>query len=218
MLHLSSAGALPLIAAARREGVRVSVETCPHFLTLTAEQVPDGATEFKCFPPIREAANQDALWAGLAEGVIDCVGSDHSPCTTDLKVPDFGAAWGGISSLQLGLPAVWTAARRRGHGLAEVARWMATAPAALAGLHRKGAIAPGRDADFAVLDPDATFTVDPAALHHRNQVTAYAGRTLSGEVRATWLRGRLIAERGEPVAADSGQPVGRLIERTEQSA
>lgn len=211
VLHLSSAAALPMIAEARRDGVPVTVETCPHFLTLTAEQVPDGATEFKCCPPIREAANQDALWDGLASGVIDCVVSDHSPCTTDLKVPDFGAAWGGISSLQLGLPAVWTAARRRGHGLTEIARWMSAAPAELAGLSGKGAIAPGRDADFAVFDPDAAFTVDPAGLHHRNQVTAYAGQRLHGEVRATWLRGRLIAERGRP-PADTG-PAGRLIVR-----
>ncbi|MDT0344043.1 allantoinase AllB [Streptomyces litchfieldiae] len=208
VLHLSAAGALPLIAAARASGVRITAETCPHFLTLTAEEVPDGATEFKCCPPIRPAANQDLLWAALADGTLDCVVSDHSPCTADLKVPDFGAAWGGIASLQLGLPAVWTAARRRGHQLADVAHWMATAPARLAGLERKGAIAPGRDADFAVLDPEATFTVDPAALHHRNPVTAYAGRTLHGVVRATWLRGRLVAEDGAVTAC-----AGRLIER-----
>jgi allantoinase len=213
ILHLSSADALPLIAAARRDGVPVTVETCPHFLTLTAEQVPDGATEFKCCPPIREAANQEALWAGLADGTIDCVVSDHSPCTADLKVPDFGAAWGGISSLQLGLPVLWTAARRRGPPLPEVARWLATAPAALAGLGRKGALAPGRDADVAVFDPDAVFTVDPAGLHHRNQVTAYAGQTLHGVVRATWLRGRLIAEHGEPLVR-----TGRLLDRADQAA
>ncbi|WP_052851154.1 allantoinase AllB [Streptomyces avicenniae] len=210
VLHLSSARVLPLLAAARASGVRVTAETCPHFLTLTAEEVPDGATEFKCCPPIREAANQDALWAALADGTLDCIVSDHSPCTPDLKVPDFGAAWGGISSLQLGLPAVWTAARARGHGLADVARWMATAPAALAGLAgRKGAIAPGHDADFAVLAPEERFTVDPAALHHRNPVTAYAGRTLDGVVTATWLRGRLVAERGRTTG-----PLGGLIERT----
>ncbi|MGW7615353.1 allantoinase AllB [Streptomyces antimycoticus] len=214
VLHLSSADALPLIADARREGVRITVETCPHFLTLTAEEVPDGATEFKCCPPIREAANQDALWAGLAAGQIDCVVSDHSPCTADLKVGDFGRAWGGISSLQLGLPAVWTAARRRGHTLHDVARWMSTGPAALVGLDRKGAIEAGRDADFAVLAPDETFTVDPAALHHRNQVTAYAGRTLYGVVRSTWLRGRKIADHG--AIAERGaasEPTGRLLER-----
>ncbi|MGK5544378.1 allantoinase AllB [Streptomyces sp. URMC 127] len=209
ILHLSSSDALPAIAAAKADGVPVTAETCPHFLTLTAEEVPDGATEFKCCPPIREAANQDALWAALADGTLDCVVSDHSPCTTDLKVPDFGAAWGGISSLQLGLPAVWTAARRRGHTLADVARWMSAGPAALAGLHRKGAVAPGRDADFTVLDPEAAFTVDPAALHHRNHVTAYAGRTLHGVVRSTWLRGRRIARDG----ALAEPPAGLLLER-----
>ncbi|MER5816789.1 allantoinase AllB [Streptomyces californicus] len=208
VLHLSSSDALPLIAAAKREGVRVTVESCPHFLTLTAEEVPDGATEFKCCPPIREAANQDALWAGLADGTIDCVVSDHSPCTTDLKTSDFASAWGGISSLQLGLPAIWTEARRRGHSLDDVVRWMSAAPAELAGLTRKGAIEAGRDADFAVLAPEATFTVDPAELFHRNQVTAYAGKTLHGVVRSSWLRGVRIALDGE-----LAEPTGRLLER-----
>ncbi|MFD9290321.1 allantoinase AllB [Streptomyces sp. NPDC060030] len=208
VLHLSSGDALPRIAAAKREGLRVTVESCPHFLTLTAEEVPDGATEFKCCPPIREAVNQDVLWAGLADGTIDCVVSDHSPCTTDLKTPDFATAWGGISSLQLGLPAIWTEARRRGHTLDDVARWMSAAPAGLAGLTRKGAIEAGRDADFAVLAPDETFTVDPAGLFHRNQVTAYAGKTLYGVVRSTWLRGTRIAADG--VLAG---PTGRLLER-----
>lgn len=209
VLHLSSSDALPLIAAAKREGVRVSVESCPHFLTLTAEEVPDGATEFKCCPPIREAANQDALWQGLADGTIDCVVSDHSPCTVDLKTPDFAAAWGGISSLQLGLPAIWTEARRRGHGIEDVVRWMSTAPAELAGLGRKGAVEAGRDADFAVLAPDETFTVDPVELYHRNQVTAYAGKTLYGVVKSTWLRGVRIAHDGELT-----EPTGSLLERT----
>jgi allantoinase len=212
VLHLSSSGALPLIAAAKERGVRVTVETCPHFLTLTAEEVPDGATEFKCCPPIREAANQDALWQGLADGTIDCVVSDHSPSTIDLKAKDtgdFAAAWGGISSLQLGLPAIWTEARRRGHTVADVARWMSTGPARLAGLTAKGAIAEGYDADFAVLAPEETFTVDPAHLHHRNRITAYAGKALHGVVRSTWLRGRQVAQDG----AVTGEPAGRLIER-----
>lgn len=211
VLHLSSAEALPLIAAARREGVRLTAESCPHYLTLTAEEVPDGATQFKCCPPIREAANRDTLWQGLLDGTIDCVVSDHSPSTAGLKhfdTGDFGAAWGGISSLQLGLPAIWTEARRRGAGLADVVRWMAQGPARLAGLSTKGAIAPGHDADFAVLAPDESFTVDPAALHHRNQVTAYAGRTLQGVVRSTWLRGERIADHGAPA-----HPSGRLIDR-----
>ncbi|WP_411113133.1 allantoinase AllB [Streptomyces sp. 029-5] len=209
VLHLSSSDALPLIAEAKRDGVRITVESCPHFLTLTAEEVPDGATEFKCCPPIREAANQDALWQGLADGTIDCVVSDHSPCTTELKTPDFATAWGGISSLQLGLPAIWTEARRRGRPLEDVVRWMSTAPAALAGLTRKGAIETGRDADFAVLAPDETFTVDPARLHHRNQVTAYAGRTLYGVIRSTWLRGTRIIHDGVLT-----EPTGHLLERT----
>ncbi|MGW9187386.1 allantoinase AllB [Streptomyces rubiginosohelvolus] len=207
VLHLSSSDALPLIAAAKREGVRVTVESCPHFLTLTAEEVPDGATEFKCCPPIREAANQDILWAGLADGTIDCIVSDHSPSTADLKTPDFATAWGGISSLQLGLPAIWTEARRRGHTLDDVARWMSAAPAELAGLTLKGAIEAGRDADFAILDPEATFTVDPARLEHRNRVTAYAGKTLHGVVASTWLRGRRIADHGV-----IGEPTGQLLQ------
>ncbi|MEU2903859.1 allantoinase AllB [Streptomyces globisporus] len=208
VLHLSSSDALPLIAAAKREGVRVTVESCPHFLTLTAEEVPDEATEFKCCPPIREAANQDILWAGLADGTIDCIVSDHSPSTADLKTPDFATAWGGISSLQLGLPAIWTEARRRGHSLDDVARWMSTAPAELAGLTRKGAIEAGRDADLAILAPEATFTVDPARLEHRNRVTAYAGKTLHGVVTSTWLRGQRIADQGV-----IGEPTGRLLQR-----
>ncbi|SDC47767.1 allantoinase AllB [Streptomyces prasinopilosus] len=209
LLHLSSGDALPLIARARADGVRVTVETCPHYLTLAAEEVPDGATEFKCCPPIREAANQDPLWRALADGVIDCVVSDHSPSTADLKTADFATAWGGVSGLQLGLPAVWTGARARGHGLEDVVRWMSARPAELVGLDdRKGAIAPGRDADFAVLAPDDTFTVDPAGLQHRNRVTAYAGRTLYGVVKSTWLRGRCIMADGEFTA-----PRGRLLTR-----
>ncbi len=209
VLHLSSADALPLIAEAKADGVRVTVETCPHYLTLTAEEVPDGASEFKCCPPIREAANQDLLWQALADGTIDCVVTDHSPSTADLKTDDFATAWGGISGLQLSLPAVWTEARRRGHTLEDVVRWTSARTAELAGLDaRKGAVAPGHDADFAVLAPDETFTVDPAALQHRNRVTAYAGRTLHGVVRSTWLRGERVLAGGEFTA-----PKGRLLTR-----
>jgi allantoinase len=189
ILHLSAADALPLIAAARRDGVRITAETCPHYLTLDAAAVPDGATEFKCCPPIRDAANRDALWAGLAAGTIDCVVSDHSPCPPELKAGDFAAAWGGIASVQVGLPVVWTEARRRGVALADVVRWMATAPADLVGLARKGRIAVGADADLVAFDPEAAFTVDPARLHHRHPVTPYAGVRLYGTVRSTWLRG-----------------------------
>jgi allantoinase len=185
--------------------VRVTVETCPHYLALTAEEVPDGDTRFKCCPPVREAGNRDALWQGLADGTIDMVVSDHSPCTPELKqleTGDFGAAWGGIASLQLGLPVVWTEARRRGHRLPDVVRWMAERPAALVGLARKGRIAPGHDADLTVFAPDATVTV--GRLHHKNPITPYAGRELQGEVRRTWLR-------GGPV--DGGPPRGRLLTR-----
>ncbi|MFD5542684.1 allantoinase AllB [Streptomyces sp. NPDC127079] len=210
VLHLSSSDALPLIAEAKRDGVRITVETCPHYLTLTAEEVPDGASEFKCCPPIREAANQDLLWQALADGTIDCVVTDHSPSTADLKTADFATAWGGISGLQLSLAAVWTEARGRGHGLEDVVRWMSARTAALVGLDgRKGAIAVGRDADFAVLAPDRTFTVDPAGLQHRNRVTAYAGKTLYGVVKSTWLRGERIVADGAFTA-----PRGRLLTRT----
>ncbi|MEV2209991.1 allantoinase AllB [Streptomyces sp. NPDC050997] len=209
VLHLSSSDALPLIAAAKAEGVRVTVETCPHYLTLTAEEVPDGASEFKCCPPIRESANQDLLWQALADGTIDCVVTDHSPSTADLKTDDFATAWGGISGLQLSLAAVWTQARGRGHGLEDVVRWMSARTADLVGLRQKGAIEAGRDADFAVLAPDATFTVDPAALQHRNRVTAYAGKTLHGVVRSTWLRGQRVFVDGEFT-----EPKGHMLTRT----
>jgi allantoinase len=206
ILHLSSSDALPVLARARRDRLPVTAETCPHYLTLAAEHVPEGATEFKCCPPIREADNGDALWHGLANGLIDCVVSDHSPCSPELKQQesgDFAAAWGGIASLQLGLPVVWTAARRRGHPLADVVRWMAQRPAELAGLSRKGRIAVGYDADFVVFAPDETFVVEPDALHHRHPVTPYAGETLHGVVRQTWLRGCPAA----------GSPVGQLLSR-----
>ncbi|MDI3417493.1 allantoinase AllB [Streptomyces luteolus] len=208
VLHLSSSDALPLIAAAKAEGVKLTVETCPHYLTLTAEEVPDGASEFKCCPPIREGANQDLLWQALADGTVDCIVTDHSPSTADLKTDDFATAWGGISGLQLSLPAIWTAARERGHSLDDVVRWMSARTSELVGLDQKGAIEAGRDADFAVLAPDETFTVDPAGLQHRNKVTAYAGKTLHGVVKSTWLRGRRIHAGGEFTV-----PSGRLLER-----
>jgi len=206
VVHLSAASALPQLAAARAEGVAVSVETCPHYLALTAEEVPDGDTRFKCCPPVREAANRDALWQGLADGVIDMVVSDHSPSPPELKhldTGDFGTAWGGIASLQVGLPVVWTEARRRGHHLADVVEWMAHAPAARVGLQRKGRIAAGADADLVAFAPDAPYTV--GELHHRHPVTPYAGRELTGVVRRTWLRG----------APADGAPRGRLLRRGE---
>jgi allantoinase len=195
VLHLSSSDALPVLRGARQDGVRVSVETCPHYLTFDAETIRDGATEFKCCPPIREAGNRERLWRGLADGIIDIVVSDHSPSTPALKrldTGDFGVAWGGIASLQLGLPAVWTAARARGHALADVVRWMAEGPADLVGLRRKGHIAVDGDADLCVFAPDQAFVVDAGRLHHRHPVTPYAGRALTGVVRGTWLRGQEV--------------------------
>jgi allantoinase len=210
VLHLSSARALPVLRAARAEGLPITVETCPHYLTITSEQVPAGGTQFKCCPPIRDAANQDALWAALLDGDIDVVVTDHSPSTADLKLAgggDFAQAWGGIAGLQTGLAAVWTAARERGIGLERVLAWMSTGPAALVGLDRKGRIAVGADADLVVLAPDAAFTVDARTLLHKNPVSAFDGRALTGVVRRTWLRGELVGTGPDDAAH------GRLLTR-----
>jgi allantoinase len=210
VVHLSSAEALPSILDARSKGAALTVETCPHYLTFASEDVADGATEFKCAPPIRERANRDALWDGVRQGAIDQVVTDHSPATPALKCIDSGdfmRAWGGIASLQLGLPSVWTEARARGFTLADLARWMCAAPARLVGLaDRKGAIAPGYDADFVVWDPDATFAVDPSSLEHRHKVTPYARRPLSGVVEQTFVRGVRVFDRGS-----FSKPSGRLL-------
>ena len=204
IVHLSAAGAVPELHAARARGVDVSVETCPHYLTFDAEHIADGATELKCCPPIREAANREALWAALVNGAIDLVVSDHSPCTPDLKQRgggDFGQAWGGIASVQLGLPAIWTGARERGVPLTDVVRWMASAPADRVGLTHKGRIEVGADADLVRFAPYEELTVDVTKLRHRNPVSAYTGRTLAGAVRETWLRGVTVDD----------TPRGRLL-------
>ena len=209
VVHLSASGAGPALRVARAAGVDVSVETCPHYLFFEAGSIADGATELKCCPPIRGADNRDALWAALAGGDIDMVVSDHSPCTPDLKrrdTGDFADAWGGIASLQLGLPVVWTAARERGVALTDVVRWMSTAQARRVGLAGKGAIAVGLDADFCVFAPDEPWTVDVARLRHRNPVSPYAGQRLTGVVREAWLRGSRIDE----------TPRGRLLRRGER--
>ncbi|SFA90350.1 allantoinase [Amycolatopsis marina] len=210
VLHLSSADAIGVLARARADGLRLTVETCPHYLSFLAEEVPDGATAFKCCPPIREAENRERLWRGLADGVIDCVVTDHSPCTPELKrldSGDFGAAWGGIAGLQVGLPAVWTQARRRGFELGDVVRWMAQRTADLVGLRHKGRIEEGCDADLVAFAPDDAFVVDARALAHRNPVSAYHGRPLAGVVRRTWLRGQEIT---------GNDPNGRLLRRGER--
>jgi allantoinase len=214
IVHLSAAECVAMIAGAKAAGIRLTAETCPHYLYFAAEQVPDGATEFKCCPPIRDAANREALWRGLEAGVIDCVVSDHSPCPPELKAAgsgDFGAAWGGIASLQLGLSAVWTVARRRGRTLDDVVRWMAAAPARLAGLPAKGRLAVGCDADLVAFDPDETYVVEAARLLHRHPVTPYAGRTLTGRVRQAWLRGTALLDPDS--RAPDGEAGGCLLNR-----
>ncbi|WP_369045367.1 allantoinase AllB [Sinomonas sp. P10A9] len=207
ILHLSSSDALAMIASAKHDGVKLTVETCPHYLTLLAEEIPNGATAFKCCPPIREAANRELLWKGLEDGVIDCIVSDHSPSTIELKDlenGDFGVAWGGVASLQLGLPLIWTEARQRGIPLERVVEWMGQRPAELARLQRKGVLAPGYDADLAIFAADETFIVDAEKLHHKNHITPYQGKPLSGVVRRTFVRGTEVGYT---------EPTGQLIRR-----
>lgn len=199
IVHLSCAAALDRIEGARHTGARVTVETCPHYLTFAAEDIPDGATAFKCAPPLRERDNRERLWNGLRQGGIDLVASDHSPAPPALKHLDSGdflAAWGGIASLEISLAATWTGARTHGHGLSALARWMCQEPARLARLDHKGRIAPGCDADLVVFEPDATWTVEAARLHQRHPVTPYAGLALRGKVRRTFVRGVCVYEDG----------------------
>jgi allantoinase len=211
VVHLSSASSVETLRQAKAEGLPVTVETCPHYLCLEAEEIPAGATHFKCAPPIREHENRERLWQALREGIIDFVITDHSPCAPHLKLPergDFHDAWGGIASLQLGLPAIWSEARRRGAGLPDLARWMSERPAAFAGLgDRKGRIAAGYDADLVVWDPSAPFTVREEDLFFRHKVSPYVGRQLEGRVIETWLRGRRIYERGGHVGEPQGRPL-----------
>lgn len=208
IVHLSSADAIPMLREAQAAGVKITAETCPHYLHFTAEEVPAGATEFKCCPPIRERDNREELWDGLKDGTIDFIVSDHSPCPGEMKLRsgDFMKAWGGIASLQLRLPIVWTEARRRGFSLLDVTRWLCANPARQVSFDkRKGAIAIGRDADLVIWNPDAQFTVTPSALHHRHKLTPYAGEVLYGVVQQTFLRGRKIYDTGKFVNASLGQ-------------
>jgi allantoinase len=213
IVHLSSADALTPLYHARTSGVGITSETCPHYLSFVADEIPDRATVFKCAPPIRERENREYLWAALAGGLIQMVASDHSPSPPALKhfeTGDFLHAWGGISSLQISLAATWTGARGRGYSLNQLADWMCRGPARLAGLDRKGAIDVGYDADLTVWDPDAQFTVEASSLLHRHAVTAYEGRRLHGIVHRTYVRGLRVYERGRGMTT----PSGRLLSRS----
>jgi allantoinase len=213
IVHHSSADALPLLRDARAAGLRLTVETCPHYLYFAAEDIPAGATEFKCCPPVRERANREKLWEALESGTIDLIVSDHSPCTADLKLKesgDFLKAWGGIASLQLRLPVIWTAAKTRGFSLGNVIHWLCEAPAAQVGLSgKKGQIAVGCDADLVFWNPDEQFRVEAGTLFHRNKLTPYDGEFLQGTVQKTFLRGRKIYDGGEI----STLPQGRALLR-----
>jgi allantoinase len=211
IVHLSSAEAIPMLRKAQAAGVRITAETCPHYLHFAAEEIPEGATEFKCCPPIRERENREKLWQGLADGTIDFVVSDHSPCPGEMKLResgDFMNAWGGIASLQLRLPVIWTEALRRGFTVQDVGKWLCANPAKQVSLQmRKGVIAVGNDADLVVWNPDQQFNVAAAALHHRHKLTPYEGEVLSGVVQKTFLRGRKIYDGGHFVDV----PLGHML-------
>lgn len=215
IVHHSSADALPLLAEAKRKGLNITAETCPHYLTFAAENVPDGATEFKCCPPIRERENREQLWGALGDGTLDMIVSDHSPCPPELKQKesgDFLAAWGGISSLQFRLPVVWTEAQKRGFGISDVAEWLCRAPAQLVGLEtRKGSIKVGCDADLVIWNPKQTVKFQSDTIHHRHKLTPYMGRDFVGVVETTFLRGRKVYDGGQFV----GEPQGQLMLHTE---
>jgi allantoinase len=201
VVHHSSSDALPHLRRARAEGLPLTIETCPHYLAFAAEDVPDGATAFKCCPPVRERENGEKLWAALREGLIDMVVSDHSPCPPEMKRTtsgDFMRAWGGISSLQLRLPVMWTLMRARGFSFNQLVEWLTQAPARLVRLDkRKGALRAGYDADIVIWKPDAVFRVEPSVVHHRHKLTPYAGWSLSGVVEETYLRGLKVYDRGQ---------------------
>ncbi len=212
IVHHASASSLALLEAAKHDGIAISAETCPHYLHFAAEQIEDGATQFKCAPPIRDQENRGRLWEGLTDGILDMVVSDHSPCIPSLKRledGDFMEAWGGIASLGLALSVVWTELASRGHKLTDVAEWLAARPASLAGLCRKGQIKVGCDADLVIFDPDARAGLNPNELRFRNRVCPYLGETLRGRVEATMLRGRMIYRDGELL----GEPTGELLTR-----
>jgi allantoinase len=218
IVHHSSADSLVMLRNAKEAGMKITAETCPHYLSFAAEEIADGATQFKCCPPIRERENRERLWIALGEGTIDMVVSDHSPCPPAMKLPesgDFLQAWGGISSLQLRLPIVWTESKRRGFSLDDLARWLCSAPAKLVGLEgRKGLIAEGYDADLVIWNPEKQFRVEANGLQHRHKLTPYQDRVLDGVVEKTFLRGRKIYDNGEFI----GEPRGTFLTRTASSS
>jgi allantoinase len=218
IVHHSSADSLALLRDAKAAGLKITAETCPHYLSFAAEEIPDGATEFKCCPPIRERDNREQLWRALSDRTIDMVVSDHSPCPPAMKLResgDFMQAWGGISSLQLRLPIVWTESKRRGFSLDDLARWLCSAPAKLVGLEgRKGLLAEGYDADVVIWNPTRQFRVEAAGLEHRHKLTPYQDRVLAGVVEKTFLRGRKIYDNGE----FAGEPGGTFLTRTTSSS
>lgn len=209
IVHHSSADSLPLLRQAKAEGLPITIETCPHYLCFVAEEIPDGATQFKCCPPIREKENCGKLWEALQDGLIEMIVSDHSPCVADLKLLDEGnflKAWGGISSLQLRLPLVWTSGSERGFSIEKISEWLSSSPAKLAGLeNRKGKIDVGFDADFVVWNPSRSFQVEPSMLYHRHKLTPYQGKKLKGVVEQTYLRGQLIYDVGNFQEAKKGK-------------
>lgn len=220
IVHLSSSDALAPISIAKKDGLPFTVETCPHYLSFEAENIPDGDPRYKCAPPIRESENREKLWKGLSAGLIDFVVSDHSPCVPDKKFlseGDLKRAWGGISSLQFGLPVIWSQARERGFELSDLSEWMSARPARFLGLDkRKGKIATGYDADLIVFDPDADFQINKNIIQHKHKVTPYEGRQLKGVVRKTFVRGRLVFEDGKLTATAVGEQI--LHKRVEMKA
>ena len=216
IVHLSSADAIPLIREAQRTGVRITAETCPHYLHFSAEEILDSTTEFKCCPPIRERENKERLWHALEDNTIGIVVSDHSPCPVSMKLPetgDFMSAWGGIASLQLRLPITWTEAQQRGYSVWRVSEWLCSGPAKLVGFGQKGSIAVGCDADLVFWSPEREFSVNAQQLEHRHKVTPYAGERLKGVVEKTFLRGRKIYDADTGHEPCSGQILKRMSDK-----